>query len=43
MADPDFYRTAGEQVATTTIRLETIETELNETYARWEELDSLSN
>ncbi|MCK4509065.1 MAG: ATP-binding cassette domain-containing protein, partial [Desulfuromonadales bacterium] len=43
MADPDFYRTAGEQVATTTTRLEMIETELAETYTRWEELDSLSN
>jgi len=42
MADPDFYRTAGEQVATTTTRLEKIETELTATYARWEELDSLS-
>ncbi len=43
MVNPDFYRTAGKQVATTTIRLETIETELAESYARWEELDSLSN
>ena len=42
MADPEFYRTAGEQVAATTTRLEKIEAELTATYARWEELDSLS-
>ncbi len=43
MADPDFYRTAGEQVAAATTRLELVEAELSETYARWEELDSLSD
>ena len=43
MADPDFYRTAGTQVAATTARLETIEAELAETYARWEELEALSD
>ena len=43
MADPDFYRTSGEQVAAATTRLETAETELTATYARWEELDSLSD
>jgi ATP-binding cassette subfamily F protein uup len=42
MADPDFYRTAGEQVAEATTRLETLETKLALTYARWEELDCLS-
>ncbi|MBE0575840.1 MAG: ATP-binding cassette domain-containing protein [Desulfuromonadales bacterium] len=42
MADPAFYRTAGEQVAATTSRLKTLEAELAETYARWEELDSLN-
>jgi ATP-binding cassette subfamily F protein uup len=43
MADPEFYRTAGEQVAETTARLERLETELTETYARWEGLDALNN
>ncbi len=42
MADPDFYRTAGAQVAATTKQLETIEAELVEAYARWEELETLS-
>ncbi len=43
MADPDFYRTAGKQVAETTARLEELEAELAETYARWEGLDALNN
>ena len=43
MADPDFYRTAGKQVAETTARLERLEAELAETYARWEGLDALNN
>ena len=43
MADPDFYRTAGAQVAATTARLEMIEAELVEVYARWEELETLSD
>ncbi len=42
MADPDFYRKAGEQVALTTARLETLEKELAATYSRWEELDALT-
>jgi ATP-binding cassette subfamily F protein uup len=43
MADPDFYRTAGKQVAETTARVEMLEAELAETYARWEGLDALNN
>ena len=43
MADPDFYRTAGEQVAAATTRLEVVETELAGAYVRWEELDALSD
>ncbi len=43
MVNPEFYRTAGEQVAATTTRLETAESELAKIYARWEELDALSN
>jgi ATP-binding cassette subfamily F protein uup len=43
MADPAFYRTAGAQVATITTRLEKAETELTESYARWEDLAVLSD
>jgi ATP-binding cassette subfamily F protein uup len=43
MTDPEFYRTAGEQVADTKSRLETIEAELATTYERWEELDSIDD
>jgi ATP-binding cassette subfamily F protein uup len=43
MADPDFYRTAGKQVAETTARMEMLEAELTETYTRWEGLDALNN
>ena len=43
MANPDFYRTAGEQVAAATTRLEVVETELAGAYVRWEELDALSD
>ena len=43
MADPDFYRTAGELVAENTAKLERLESELSETYARWEKLDALNN
>jgi len=42
MADPDFYRTSGEQVAAMTSRMTRLEEELSATYARWEELDALS-
>jgi len=42
MADPDFYRTAGEQVAATTERLDAVEQELATSYTRWEELDALN-
>ncbi|MDH3998135.1 MAG: ATP-binding cassette domain-containing protein [Desulfuromonadales bacterium] len=42
MADPNFYREAGPQVATTQQRLELVEAELEQIYARWEELDALS-
>ena len=43
MTDPDFYRNAGELVAETTAQLEVLESELSETYARWEKLDALNN
>jgi len=41
MADPDFYRTSGEQVAQATSRLAVVEDELATVYARWEELELL--
>jgi len=40
MADPEFYRQAGDEAAKLTTRYEAIETELKGHYARWEELDS---
>jgi len=41
MADPAFYREAGETVAAARKRLGEVEKELEESYARWEELDIL--
>ena len=41
MADPAFYKEAGEQVATAKERLEALEAELETAYARWGELEAL--
>jgi ATP-binding cassette subfamily F protein uup len=41
LADPAYYRTAGEAVATLTARLAQLETDLAELYRRWEELEAL--
>ncbi len=41
LGDPDFYRSAGAEVAKLNARLEAIEKELAETYSRWEELEAL--
>ncbi len=41
MADPGFYREAGEKVAVAKARLETLEAELETAYARWGELEAL--
>jgi len=41
MADPAFYREQGEAVAAATARLQSLEGELEEAYARWEELAAL--
>jgi ATP-binding cassette subfamily F protein uup len=41
MADPAFYREQREAVAAATARLQQLEGELEETYARWEELAAL--
>lgn len=43
VADPEFYRTSGAQVAEVNARLEELEKELVEKYSRWEELDALSS
>ncbi len=42
LADPEFYRNAGTDVAQSTAQLHTVENELEEAYARWEELEALS-
>ena len=39
LADPEFYRSGGAEVAPLTARLEELERELAEAYRRWEELE----
>ena len=41
MADPEFYKEAGDQVAAVQSRLDEIEAELEHSYARWSELDEV--
>jgi ATP-binding cassette subfamily F protein uup len=41
LSDPEFYRTAGADVAKLNGRLAELETELAEVYRRWEELEAL--
>ena len=41
LADPAYYRTAGEAVAQLTARLAQLEHELAEAYRRWEELEAV--
>ncbi|HBB69337.1 MAG TPA: ABC transporter ATP-binding protein, partial [Geobacter sulfurreducens] len=41
LADPEFYRGAGAEVAVFNCRLEELEGELEAAYARWEELEGL--
>lgn len=41
LANPEFYKSAGDQVATLTARLQELERELERAYQRWEELESL--
>jgi ATP-binding cassette subfamily F protein uup len=41
MADPEFYKEAGNAVAETTQRLEKMEAELEAAYGRWEELEAV--
>ncbi|NVN92141.1 MAG: ATP-binding cassette domain-containing protein [Desulfuromonadales bacterium] len=41
LSDPDFYKSAGTEIATINNRLESLEQELTEAYRRWEELETL--
>jgi len=41
LADPEFYRGGGERIAPARIRVDTLQQELDEAYARWEELESI--
>ncbi len=41
MADPAFYRESGHMVTETKARLDAVEKELVESYARWEDLETL--
>ena len=42
LADPEFYKGAGSEVARLNARLPEVEEELNLAYARWEELETLA-
>ena len=42
MADPDFFRRPGDQIAQEQRRLKSIEGELANAYQRWEALESLA-
>jgi ATP-binding cassette subfamily F protein uup len=41
LADPEFYRTAGSEVAKLNGRLEELDRELLDAYGRWEELEGM--
>jgi ATP-binding cassette subfamily F protein uup len=43
LADPEFYRGAGDKVGAARQRLDTLQKELDEAYARWEELASIQH
>ena len=43
MADPAFYRRDGAEIAEAKARLEALERDLAEAYARWEELEAVAN
>ena len=42
MADPAFYRQSGEDVTAAQTRLEQIDNDLEQAYARWEELSEIA-
>jgi len=41
LADPELYRGSGDWIAPARIRLDTLQQELDDAYARWEELESV--
>jgi ATP-binding cassette subfamily F protein uup len=41
LGDPGFYKGGGDRVAPARIRVDTLQRELDEAYARWEELESI--
>jgi len=41
LADPDFYKSAGGEVAAVNTRLAALEQELEGAFLRWDELESL--
>ena len=43
MADPEFYKQDSEQIVQARSRLETLEVELQEAYARWEDLEAMAS
>jgi len=43
LADPELYRGGGDRIAPAKIRVDTLQQELDEAYARWEELESIHN
>ncbi len=43
LADPAFYQQSGDEVASVTDQLQTLEQELEEAYQRWETLEEMNN
>jgi ATP-binding cassette subfamily F protein uup len=43
LADPEFYKSAGSEVARLNARLPELEGELSAAYARWEALENLAD
>ena len=41
LADPELYRGGGDRIAPARIRVDTLQQELDEAYARWEKLESI--
>jgi ATP-binding cassette subfamily F protein uup len=43
MASPEFYRSQAEEIAAAAAKLETLETDLEEMYDRWQQLEAIEN
>ncbi len=43
MSEPDFFKRAGDAITKDTARLEALDAELTEAYARWDELDAIAS